>query len=806
MLTEFYLASRRLAKAPGFAVTALLTFALCLGANVALFAVVEAVLIRPLPFPHPEELVSVFNQYPKAGIDRGGVSVPQYLARRQGIGAFADSACFFNWGYTLGDGGAPEHVESSIVTPSFFTVLGVSPELGRTFTEEEGLQGKNDVVILSGALWRRRYAGDPGVVGRKIELNGTSQTVVGVMPEGFSFGTSKAQLWTPMIFTDDERAIERHDNGKSMIARLRPGSTVAEAQSQIDALNRYLVEQGPFSKMAKDAGFRTAVLDLHSDLVNGSRPMLLLLQAGVLFLLLIGVINLANLFMVRASVRSKEFSVRQVLGAGRLKIAQLLVAESLVLSVGGALLGLLFGWAGLRGLEAAGADRLPHFGPYQLDLRVCGIAFAASALAALLAAFPAFWHTRGRDLAFGLSLESRGGTATRSASRLRHTLMVAQFALAFTLLTGAALLGITFSKVLAVNPGFDPENVLTASVSLPWRHYEEAKQRYSFVEDFGEGLRSLPGAIAVGFTTDLPFSGPGYSNTVFKIEGQPPLPGESLSVHDYAGVAGDFFAALRVPLREGRLLTDDDSRRSLAVCVVDENFARRYWPRESALGHRISGGPGGLYTIVGVVGATKHTDLADQRASGAVYLPFMIDASVRVTALIRTVQAPQSAGLDLRAVLRRIDPGLAIEDLKTMTSRIDDSLEARRSPLLLACIFAGVALVLAAVGIYGVLAYSVAQRRREIGVRIALGAGSRQILAMFLSAGAKLAILGSILGCVGGWMAGHAMAGMLYGVGSADPLVYCAITFLLAAVAMAACLVPAIEATRVPPMEALRSE
>jgi predicted permease len=806
MLTEFHLAVRRLAKSPGFTVTVLLTFALCLGANVALFAVVNAVLIRPLPFPHPDQLVSVFNQYPKAGIDRGGASVPQYLARRKGIAAFADAACFFNWGFTLGDDMVPEHVESSIVTPSFFHVLDVSPELGRTFKEEESLQGKNDVVILSDELWRRKYAGDPGVIGRKIKLNGTSQTVVGVMPQGFSFGTSKAQLWTPMIFTDDERAIERHDNSKSMIARLRPGSTVAEAQSQIDALNTYLVEQGPFSKMAKDAGFRTSVLDLHGELMNGSRPMLLLLQAGVLFLLLIGIMNLANLFMVRASVRAKEFSVRQVLGAGRRNIALLLVVESLALSVGGALLGLAFGWAGLRGLEAIGADRLPHSGSYLLDARVCGSAIASSALLALLMAFPALWHTGRRDLASGLSLESRGGTTARSANRLRHALTVAQFALAFTLLTGAGLLGITFSKILAVNPGFHPENVLTASVSLPWKHYEEANQRYAFVERLGQGLRTLPGTTAVGFTTDLPFSGPTNSNTVFKIEGQPPLPGQSLAVHDYAGVAGDFFAALGIPLVGGRLLTDDDSRHSLAVCVVDEDFSRHYWPGKSGLGHRISGGPGGFYTVVGVVGAAKQSDLADQRASGIVYLPFMIDAGPRVTAVIRTLQAPQSAGSDFRTALQQIDRDLAVEDLRTMTSRIDDSLEARRSPLVLACIFAGVALVLAAVGIYGVLAYSVAQRRREIGVRIALGAEPRQIMAKFLWVGAKLAMVGSMLGCIGGWMAGRAMAGMLYGVGSADPLVYCGIAVLLALVAMAACLVPAVNATRISPMEALRSE
>jgi predicted permease len=806
MLTELKGALRRLAKSPSFTATALLTFALCLGANIALFAVVNAVLIRPLPYPNPGQLVSVFNQYPKAGIDRGGASVPQYLARRKGIAAFADAACYLNWGFTLGGEGAPEHVDSMIVTPSFFHVLGERAELGRTFTDEEGIRGKNDVLVISDALWRQRYASDPAVIGQKTLINGTSQTIVGVMPPGFAFGTARVQVWTPMTFGDDERTVERHENNRSMIARLRPGSTVAEAQSQIDALNTYLQEQGPFSKMAKDAGFRTSVVDLHDDLVSTTRNMLLLLQAGVLFLLLIGAVNLANLFMVRASARAKEFSVRQVLGAGRQQIAQLLVSETLVLSAGGAVLGLGLGWLGLRGLGALGADRLPHFAPYSLDFRVCAVAFGASLLTGLLVAVPTLWHGRGEALAHGLSLESRGGTATRSANRLRHALIIAQFALAFTLLTGAGLLGITFSKILAINPGFRPENLLTGSVSLPWKHYEEPKQRYAFLGRLGQELSSLPGVIDVGFTTDLPFGGARASNNAFTIEGQPPLPGHSLLVHNHAGVAGDFFGALGIPLREGRLLGDDDSSHSLPVCVVDEAFERQYWPGGSALGHRISGGPGGMYTIVGVVGTAKQSDLTDQQANGTVYFPYMIDAGERVTAVLRTVQVPGSLASAFRGALLRVDPGLAAEDLRTMTSRIDESLEARRSPLMLACIFSGAALLLAALGIYGVLAYSVSQRRREMGVRMALGAQPRQILAQFLSFGVRLVIAGTILGCAGGWMAGRAMASLLYGVDSGNPAVYCAIALLLALVAMAACLLPALRAARVPPMEVLRSE
>jgi len=463
----------------------------------------------------------------------------------------------------------------------------------------------------------------------------------------------------------------------------------------------------------------------------------------------------------------------------------------------------------LRGLEALGADQLPHFVPYRLDGRVCLVALLASALTGLLLALPMIWQSLRGNLALALSVESRGGTTTRSAHRLRHALIVAQFALAFTLLAGAGLLGLSFAKVLAVNPGFRPENLLTGGVSLPWIHYKDEKSRFAFLQRLGQELRAVPGVTAVGFTSSLAFSGNVNDNAI-SIEGQPPAPGDSLHTHYTSGVAGDIFSAMGIPLHEGRLLTDDDSSRPLRVCVVDEDVVRRYWPGKSALGQRIFNGapgkPDEAYTIVGVVGSTKQTDLADTRANGSVYFPYIYQGSQGMTVLLRTAQAPQAAGPALRAAVLRVDPELPVEDLKTMTARLDESLVSRRSPLMLAAIFAGVALVLAAVGIYGVLAYAVAQRRREIGVRMALGALPQQILAQFLSLGAKLVVVGSILGVIGGWLTGRAMAGLLFGVGAAHPAVYAGTAALLSLVAMAACLVPAVRAARVPPMEALRSE
>jgi predicted permease len=806
---DLRLAFRGLARDRGFTAAALLTFALCLGANVALFAVVNAVLIRPLPYPDPRQIVTVFNQYPKAGVDRAGASVPHYLERRSGIAAFAEAGAYKNGGVTIGEAGSPDRVASMVVTPSFFKVLGVAPAIGRTFTEEEGVYGKNDVVVLSDALWRQNYGSDPGVVGKKVRMDGKPQTVIGVMPADFRFGTSKAGLWTPMCFSDDDKKPDkRHGNNMEMIARLRPGATVGEAQAQLDAINKQALAADPYAKLVIDAGFHTTIADMHEDFVTQVRPMLLLLQGGVLFLLLIGTVNLANLFLVRATARAKEFSVRQVLGAGRLQLARLLVTETLLLSIAGGLIGLGLGWAGLRGLEALGVDDLPHFGAYTLDGRVCLVALAASVLTGLLLALPMLWHSLRDNLALALSVESRGGTTTRAAHRLRHALITAQFALAFTLLVGTGLLALSFSKVLAVNPGFKPENVLSGGVSLPYSRYKDDKDRFGFTQRLGQELRAVPGVTAVGFTTSAPFDG-NHDDNAISIEGQPPAPGQSLQTHYTSGVSGDLFAALGIPLVEGRPVTAEDSTRGQRVCVIDEDVARRYWPGGNALGHRLWNGapdkPEKAYTIVGIAGATKVQDLADAKAKGSIYFPYVQYAGSQIEVVLRTAQAPQAAGPALRAAVLRVDPELPVDDMKTMTARLDESLVERRSPLMLAGIFAGVALVLAAVGIYGVLAYAVAERRREIGVRMALGALPQQILAQFLSLGAKLVLAGSVLGGIGGWLIGRAMVSLLFGVGAAQPLVFAGAALLLGLVAMTACIIPALRAARVPPMEALRS-
>ena len=797
-----------LAREKSFTLTVLLIFALCLGANVAIFAVVDTVLLKPLPFREPGRLVTAYNSYPKAGVEHAGVSVPHYLERKEGIAAFAETAAVRTHGIIVGEAGSPERIEIADVTPSFFPLLGASAALGRTFTEEEGEVGKDQAAVLSDGLWRRKFGADPAIIGRTIRLDTKPYLVVGVMPAGFRYLAQQSQLWLPMSFPADRRKpTDRHSNNMEMIARLRPGATVAEASAQIAAMNERTLKDDPYAKLVVDAGFHTVVNDLRTQFTAELRPVLLLLQAGVLFLLLIGAVNLANLLLVRATGRTKEFSVRQALGASWAQLARTLVIETLLLALGGGLLGLGLGAAAVRGIALLAGDQLPAARALELGALDCGVALAASLVLGLVLVIPVVWHTLHSDLTLALSAESRGGTTTRNVHRLRHTLIIAQITLAFVLVAGTGLLGLSFTRILAVNPGFHPEHVVTGALSLPRANYKEDKDRLAFIGKLTDAIRPLPGVTSVGIITNLPFTGSADNNAI-SIEGRTLQPGESIQAHFTSGIAGDYFGALGVPLRAGRFLTSDDSQGTQNVCVIDEAVAQRYWPKGDALGHRLKNGApdekGNYYTIVGVVGTVKQNDLADQKASGAGYFPYIHYAGSSVMIVVRTAQAPESFGPMLRSAVLRLDPELPLNDLKTMAGRVDDSLASRRIPFLLAGIFAGVALVLAAVGIYGVLAYSVLQRKREIGVRMALGAQPEQILAQFLAVGGRLLLFGLPFGLLGAWMAGRAMTGLLFGVAPANPLVLGGTAAVLALVTLLACLLPSRRAARVSPMEALR--
>ena len=809
-MNDLRFAFRQLMKNRGFTAVAVLTLALCLGANLVIFAVVDSVLLRPLPFRQPDRLVTTINAYPKAGVPRSGSSLPNYYDRREAIAAFEKTAAIRGGTVIVGEAGSPDRVQIERVSPDFFAALGVAPARGRFFTEEETAYERSGVVVLTDAYWRAHFNSDPNVLGREMRVDGLKSTIVGVLPPGFRYLSSRAQLFFPLASAADERGIQRrHSNNLQIVARLKPGATLAEAQAQIDALNARQVAEDPYSELVKGAGYRTGVFPLHADHVQQIRPTLLLLQGGVATLFLIGGVNLVNLLLIRASGRAKEFAVRQALGASRWHVVSDVLIETMVLAVAGGMLGLAVGAVGIRSLAMLGTDRLPLGADIAFNARVALVALAASILAGIALALPVMgFNLRGR-LALVLQTESRGGTLGRRAQRLRHAFIVGQVALAFVLLVGAGLLGLSLQRVLAVSPGFQPDHVLTGQLVLPWNNYREPASRLAFLERLLDELRAQPGVTYAGVNSAMPMSGNGDNNATV-IEGHVTQPGESIQAHYTAGSVGDYWRAMGVPLQEGRFLEAADNHRDQRVCVVDEDFAKRYWPKGGALGRRIANNPvfteEEAHTIVGVVGRVKHNELGDTVAQGAVYYPYRYYAPPGVFLVIRTAMAPQAFALTLQRTVLRLDPELPVDDLRPMQSRIDESLIPRRSPTLLAGIFAAAALLLASIGTYGVLAYAAAQQRREIGVRMALGAQRAHIHGQFLGVGARLLAVGLALGGFGAWAVGRAMKSVLFEVGAMHAGVLVATAGVMMIVVLLACWLPARRAARVDPMEALRYE
>jgi predicted permease len=521
-------------------------------------------------------------------------------------------------------------------------------------------------------------------------------------------------------------------------------------------------------------------------------------------------VNVVNLLVVRASGRSKELAVRQVLGAGRLNLAIQFIGETTLLNFIGGLFGLGLGALGLRAIARIGIDHLPLGEDVALTMPVALSALGASILVGVLLAVPLVILSMRTDLARALTIESRSGTTTRSTHRLRHSLIVAQIALAFVLLANAGLLGLSFKKVLSVQPGFRPDSVITAWVGLPWKGYSDGATRIAFANRWLEALHTLPGVTAAGIGTTLPVVGE-LGNLAMLIDGRPPAPGEAARAHHLGAATGDYFTAFGIPLHEGRLINADDSQAEKPVCVVDDVFARHYWPDGTALGHRISIGTEDAgkdaLTVVGVVGSVKQLGLNETDPMGMLYYPLRKDsAPFRFVAVVRTQQDPSSLAPSMRQELQRIDPALPLDDVKPMTVRIEETLLLPRSLMLLASIFAGIALLLAAIGVYGVLAYAIAQRKREIGVRLALGAMPIHILCQFLRLGATLLLIGTSLGLTGGWFMARAMTSLLFGISPGNPFVFAGTAALLGLVVLLASVLPARRASAVSVMEALRAD
>jgi len=806
-MNDLRYALRQLRKAPAFTVTALATVAICLGANLAIFAVINSILLRPLPFPDADRLVTIYNTYPKAGVENDGSSVTNYFERRGNIPALSSLSIFMNRAEPVGEPGSTEQEEIMRVSAEFFATLGVGVVMGRPFAEAD-MADDSGVVILTDGFWRQRLNSNPDVLGRDLRVNGIPRKVVGVLPPDFRFLSTEAALYLPYK-TGSPQPAARHSGGGGthMIARLKPGVTIAEAQAQIDAHNTAVEKGGPEAKMMAEAGFRSPVVSLHAHHVRSIRPTLLLMQGGVFFLLLIGAVNLINLLLIRASSRAKEMAIRQSMGASRQHVVRQVLTETVLLTAAGGLLGVVAGAWGTQLLQVLGANRLPLGAHIVFDGWLAAIGLIGAVVLGVVIAVPIAWFNLGSHLANALQSESRSGTINRATQRLRHGFIVAQIALAFVLLAGAALLGLSLKKVMAVSPGFRADHVLAGECTLTW---QLAQDPVGIVDRLLESIRQQPGIAAAGTITNIPLSGDS-GKTAITPKGYVPPPGQSVHGHYSYGVDGDYFTALGIPLREGRFLSSADSHRPERVCVVDEDLARRYWPNGGALGQQVFRGnesdEAKLFTIVGVVGAVKQAELTESQGQGAVYLPYAHrtgDSSVFVVA--RTSQRPEAFAETLRKRVRAAHPDLAIDNIRSMDTRVAESLIARRSPALLAGIFAGVALLLAAIGTYGVLSYAVAQRTREIGIRMALGAQRKQIGAQFLSLGLRLLVAGTILGLIGAWWAGRAMQSVLFDVPVLPLATLAGAALVMGAVSLVACLIPARRASRVDPVEALRTE
>lgn len=816
LLQDLRFAFRLLVRDRAFSLTILATLTVCIGANAAIFAVVNSVLLRPLPFPEADRLVLLYNSYPGAGVVRASSGVPDYYDKLRETDAFEELALFQQRGVTVGGEGSAERLTSMGARPSLFRMLRAQPTLGRVFTEAEGEPGSENVAILSDALWRRLFGGEQSAVGRDIRLNGIPHRIVGVMPPDFHWMSSEVELWTPLAFTAEQKSDDaRHNNSWTMVGRLKPGASVQLAQQQVDALNARNLDRFPALKeILVNAGFHTVVTPLQDDMVSQVRTTLLLLWGGVLFVLAIGAVNITNLVLVRSTARMKELATRHALGAGLSRLARQLLTETLLLTLVGGVLGALLGYWGLSLLAQSGLESLPRSAEISMDATTVLFTAALALAVGLLVGVVPIMSMRRLNLSQAFREEGRSGTSSRGARVTRRVLVASQVAFAFMLLVGAGLLLASFQKVLRVEPGFTTSNLLTARVSPPSTRYPEQEQVRSFASRLLAEVRALPGVRNAGLTSNIPFGGD-FSDSVILAEGYQMAPGESLVSPFRVTASPGYLETLGVTLKSGRLFTDSDTATSQPVVIVDEQLARKFWPGKDPIGRRMfqpenannltQPAPNQRWlTVVGVVGATKMAGLvtSDTRA-GTYYFPIEQSGVRTLTLVARTADDPLTITGSIRKVLAAIDPELPLYSVRTMSDRIDESLVDRRLPMLLAVTFGCVALFLAATGLYGVLAYQVTQRKKEIGIRMALGSEPRGIFGLVLREGLVLLGVGFAIGTAGAIAIGRAMESQLYGVGAMDPLVLGAVAGVLGIVAMVACAVPARRASRIDPMMAL---
>ena len=804
ILKDFQFAMRGLLKKPAFAVIAVLTLAMGIGANTAIFSVVNAVLLRPLALKDPDRLMTFWHSAPAKGLSHMDVNDPLFAYYRDRARTFESLSAFETGEFSLTGGGEPEVVPGAVVTFNYFNVLGREPLLGRTFTAHEDTPGNNTVAILSYALWQRRFGGDPNVVGRSINLDSSPTTVVGIMPADFSFpdpaergGTSgQVQLWVPKGL--DPQNISSWN--LISVGRLASGVTPDDARKEIDALYQAFAAEQDARRGLSDSSVTTVLMPLQRNIVGEVRRPLLILLGAIALVLLIACANLTNLLLARASSRTRELALRQCLGASALRIVRQTLTESLLLSFLGALLGVLVAIWIVTALKSFVASQIPNIESVSVDLSVLLFTTAIMLLTGLLCGLaPAI---RGARVNLQEAIkEGARGSASGSSRRLNNIFVVSQLALSLVLLIGAALFLQSFRNLMSVNPGFRAENVLMAELALPEQKYKEKSDVKSFFEQLRQNVSSVPGVQAVELCQVVPFSGDGQGGP-FSIEG---VQQEQDKVAWLRSSTPGYFAAMGMPIVKGRGFESADTEKSLPVAIVDERLAQMYSSQGDLVGKRIRIGGGQWLTIVGVVPNVKNRKL-DEDPWPYIYQPYSQWIRRETMLVVRSSVDPSVIAGNLRQQVAKLDPELPLSNVSTIQAAMDRSLVTKRLTNLMLAGFAVTALLLALTGIYGVMSLNVANRRNEFGIRIALGAQRSNVLRMMLGHGLRLAIVGVALGLVGAIAVTRLLKGLLFGISASDPWTFAVIAVLLVGVALIACYLPALRATKVDPMEALRSE
>jgi predicted permease len=820
LFQDLRFALRLLWRDRAFTITTMATLALCVGANTAIFAIVNSVLLKPLPFDEPARLVRLNNSYPGAGFEKGPSGVPDYFDRLRDLTALEALATFRETGATLGGQGQgeAERVTSMLASPSLFRVLRVSALRGSVFTEREAEPGNDRKVVLSYGFWQKAFGGRDEAIGQDLRINGLVYTVMGVMPRDFRFLNAEVQFWMPAAFTPEQRAdSQRHNNGWEQVGRLKPGATIEQVQAQLNALTAHNLEAFPqWREILTNVGFNSKAASFQEDLVAEARRTLLLLWGGVLIVLLIGCVNVANLVSVRATTRIRELATRSAVGASLGRLTWQLLTETVVLAIAGGALGVLLGWWGLGAASVLGFDTLPRGHEIGLDGRSLLFTTLLVFLVGLGVGLLPVIALRRANLGQIIREEGRSGTASRGARMVRRALVTSQVAFALILLVGAGLLLASFQRVLAIDPGFRTEGVLTGSFSLPETRYADPAALRTAMERVLDRVRALPGIEAAGVTSSVPFGGD-YSDGVILALGYQMAPGESLISPNRLIVSDGYFEAMNISLVEGRVFDQRDGEQPRTI-IVDERLARKFWPNESALGKRMYQPQDSnnllkpptdekeWFTVIGVAKEVRLVGLVDPtglRRVGAYYFSFRNQPRRTVTLAIRTSLDPTTVTSGVRRELASIDSEVPFYNVRTMDERLSTSLIDRRTPMLLGVGFGVVALFLAAIGVYGVLAYQVSERRREIGIRMALGAAKASIFRMVLGEGAIMVSAGAVLGLIGAFLLRRTLQSQLYEIGAMDPLVVGIVGLVLLLVALVACLLPARRAARTDPALAL---